>query len=278
MSSALQIPGIRSYLFVPGNRPERFPKARAAGADAVVVDLEDAVQPAQKAAARQHVRDWLADAPGGAPVYVRINGPQTEWFGDDLAGVAALPGVAGLMLPKAEGAEPIARAVAAGHAGLRILPLIETARGFHHLAQVCAAPGVERLAFGKLDLQVELGLGGDGEELNLFRSQLVLASRIANLRPPVDGVTTTLDDDALTEADTTRARRFGFRGKLCIHPRQIPAIHRAFAYSPAEKAWAQRVLDAVATSGGAAVAVDGRMVDLPVILQAREIAEGASRL
>ena len=256
----------RSLLFVPGSRPDRFEKALAAGANAVIIDLEDAVAPADKERAREDVSAWLA--PHRA-VMVRINGADTAWFGDDLA-LCRRPGVAAVMLPKAERAEDIAALRGAGAA--TVLPLIESAAGMAALTAIAAAPGVQRLVFGSIDFQVDLGMRDALEdELLFFRSQLVLTSRLAGLQAPVDGVSTAIDDADQLRDDVLRARRLGFGGKLCIHPRQVASVNRHFAPSAAERAWAQRVLDAAAASGGAAIAVDGKMVDKPVILRAQAI-------
>ncbi|RPH67325.1 MAG: CoA ester lyase [Burkholderiales bacterium] len=260
----------RSLLFVPGARPDRFDKALAAGADAVVVDLEDAVAPADKARAREAVSAWLA---AQHAVIVRINGADTAWFTDDLA-LAGRPGVAAVMLPKAERAEDLAEVLRAG--ARAVLPLIESAAGMAALPAIAGARGVQRLAFGSIDFQVDLGMRDAHEdELLFFRSQLVLASRLAGLLPPVDGVSTAIDDAERLRDDVLRARRLGFGGKLCIHPRQVAGVNRHFAPSDAERDWAQRVLDAAAASRGAAVAVDGKMVDKPVILRAQAILEEA---
>ncbi|QVN23127.1 HpcH/HpaI aldolase/citrate lyase family protein [Burkholderia pyrrocinia] len=261
----------RSWLFVPGNRPERFGKARAAGADAVILDLEDAVPPAGKVAAREAVVAHLDPA---RPVWVRVNAADTEWFADDVAAIAAHRGTAGVMLPKCETRAQIDAVLAHAHDGLALLPIVETARGIAGLDAVCAAPRVARVAFGTLDFQVDLGIDGDGEALNAFRSHIVLASRLAGLEPPIDGVSTVIDDPDAIERHARHARKFGFGGKLCIHPKQLDAVHRAYAWSDAEQAWARRVLDAVETSAGAAVALDGKMVDMPVILKARRILRG----
>ncbi|WP_126282247.1 HpcH/HpaI aldolase/citrate lyase family protein [Burkholderia stagnalis] len=261
----------RSWLFVPGNRAERFDKARAAGADAVILDLEDAVPLADKQAARAAV---VAHLDAARPVWVRVNAADTAWFADDVAAIAAHPGAAGVMLPKCETRAQIDAVLAHAHAQLALLPLIETARGIAGLGEVCAAPCVARVAFGTLDFQVDLGIDGDGDELNAFRSQIVLASRLAGIEPPVDGVSTVIDDAAAIERHARAARKFGFGGKLCIHPKQLEAVHRAYAWSDAERAWAARVLDAVDASAGAAVAVDGKMVDAPVILKAQRIMRG----
>ncbi|AOK54689.1 HpcH/HpaI aldolase/citrate lyase family protein [Burkholderia stagnalis] len=261
----------RSWLFVPGNRAERFDKARASGADAVILDLEDAVPLAEKPAARAAV---VAHLDAARPAWVRVNATDTAWFADDVAAIAAHPGAAGVMLPKCETRAQVDAVLAHAHAQLALLPLIETARGIAGLGEVCAAPRVARVAFGTLDFQVDLGIDGDGDELNAFRSQIVLASRLAGIEPPVDGVSTVIDDAAAIERQARAARKFGFGGKLCIHPKQLDAVHRAYAWSDAERAWAARVLDAVEASGGAAVAVDGKMVDAPVILKARRIMRG----
>ncbi|SDV47392.1 HpcH/HpaI aldolase/citrate lyase family protein [Chitinasiproducens palmae] len=264
----------RSYLFVPGNRPERFSKAMAAGADAIVIDLEDAVPAADKPAARGFVREtldaWQAAGQANAcAVVVRVNGPDTTWFGDDLTALASHPLLAGIMLPKAERRDDLATVRRLAHQAMAILPLVETARGMAEVSTLAACPGVQRLVFGTLDFQLDLGIDGDREELDPFRAQLVMASRLASLAPPIDGVSTVLDDAARIEDDARRARRFGFGAKLCIHPRQVAPVHQAYAWSEDELAWARRVLQAA--GAGAAAQLDGKMIDTPVILKARRI-------
>lgn len=262
----------RSYLFVPADRPERIGKALRAGADAVIVDLEDAVAPAAKESARAALAAWL-DGPDAASVLVRINGAQTAWFNDDLR-LAAKPCVCGIVVPKAESASSLA-AVHDAAPGTPVLPLIETAAGFDALRTLAAAPAVQRMVFGSIDFQVDLGIEGDDEELLFFRSQLVLVSRLSGLAAPVDGVTTALGDEEAVARDTARARRLGFGAKLCIHPKQVAAVNRAFTPADAEVDWARRVLAAAAASGGAAVAVDGKMVDAPVLARARTLLDRA---
>jgi len=256
----------RSYLFVPGDRPERFAKALASGADAVIVDLEDAVAPANKNAARDAVAGAL-DAT--QPIVLRINGADTAWFADD-ARLAAHPGVAAVMLPKAASADPVA-ALRAASGGKPVLALVESAAGMSNVAALAATPGVARLVFGSIDFQLDLDIADDDLALLAFRSQLVLASRVANLPAPVDGVTTTLDDAVRIELEALRARSLGFGAKLCIHPRQVAIVNSAFSPAEAELAWAQRVVDAAAAADGAAVAVDGKMVDAPVLSRARRL-------
>ena len=260
-----------SYLFVPGNRPERFDKALAAGADCVIVDLEDAVAPVDKDRARASVAAWLS---ADKPICLRINTPDTEWFASDLA-LCAHPGVGAVMLPKAAQLADIERLRKAG--AQRVLPLIESAQGFANLSALLAAEGVERLAFGSIDFAVDLGIEGDDRELDYFRSQLVLASRLAGIAAPIDGVTTAIDDKLVLASETLRGKRFGFGAKLCIHPAQLSVVHASYLPQAVEVDWAERVLVAAAGSQGAAVAVDGKMVDRPVILKAERILARATR-
>ncbi len=261
----------RSYLFVPGNRPQRFDKACAAGADAVIVDLEDAVPPVEKASARAAVAAWLSPA---RPVAVRINGATTPWFADDVAMCRAAK-VATVLLPKAEHAEELARLAAELGAPVALLPLIESAAGMWNVLALAHAPQVQRLVFGSIDFQLDLGIRGDDAELLPHRSQLVLVSRVAGIASPVDGVTVTFDDLGQVRADALRAQRLGFGGKLCVHPVQVAEVNACFTPTGDEIAWARRVLDAATQAEGAAVAVDGRMVDRPVIETARRILAAA---
>jgi citrate lyase subunit beta / citryl-CoA lyase len=268
-SDALNEP--RSWLFVPGDRPDRFAKALAAGADAVIVDLEDAVAPTGKTRARDAVTTWL-DAGGSAGhgcVYVRINSADTAWFADDVRAFAAHPEVRGIMLPKAADTSALAAVQSRSRAGLRLVPLLESAAGFAAIREIASPPGVERLAFGTVDFQVDTGIGGDGEELSWFRSLMTFASCVAGIGSPVDGVTTTIDDAEAIESAARRARRFGFGGRLCIHPRQIAPTHRGFAPALEERLWAQRVVEAAEASSGSATVLDGKMIDAPVIQRAR---------
>ncbi|MDY7576996.1 CoA ester lyase [Herbaspirillum sp. RTI4] len=265
--SASRLP--RSYLFVPGNRPERFAKACATGADAVIFDLEDAVPTAEKEAARSAVADWLNSGPQVAcQLLIRINSADTIWFGNDLA-LCGIPAVDGIVLPKAERVQDLERLRSSG--ARAILPLIETAVGFQQAGTLAQVSGVQRLVFGTIDFQVDLGIEGEDDELLYFRSQLVLLSRLAGVHAPVDGVTTALDDDAVLSSDTLRGKRIGFGAKLCIHPKQVAGVNQGFTPTKEEIEWAQRVLAAAAAANGGAVALDGKMVDKPVILKAQRI-------
>ncbi len=244
-------------LFVPATRPERFAKAAASGADAVILDLEDAVAAADKDAARAALTCGFTDL----PVVLRINATGTPWHAADLAAAAALP-LAAVILPKAEtAAEVVAVATASGH---RVIALIESARGLAGARAIATAAG--QLAFGSVDFCADLGCAHEREILLPARFELVLASRLAGIAPPLDGVTLRIDGPD-TASDAAHARALGMSGKLCIHPRQVAAVQTAFAPSPAEIDWAARVL----ASGDGAVQVDGEMVDEPVRARARAI-------
>jgi len=265
----------RSYLFVPGDRLERFDKALASGAHAVIIDLEDAVQPDSKPRAREALHAWLKTA--RAPVYLRVNPRGTPWHDDDcvLLGQAAVRGV---MLPKAESAAEVARTASLLGGEQEMIPLVETVAGWFEAAALARVPRVSRLAFGSVDFLSDSGIKGDGPELDAVRTQLVLVSRHAGLRAPIDGVSLAIDDAAQLESDVRRSRRWGFGAKLCIHPRQVGVVHRGFAPTLDEIAWARRVVEALASGAPGAIAVDGKLVDKPVALLAQAILdEAASR-
>lgn len=251
---------IRAPLFVPADRPERFAKAAASRADAVILDLEDAVAGEAKDAARAALAVGFADV----PVIVRINALGTPWHAADVRAVAALRPAA-VMLPKAEAAAAVS--AVASELGLPVIALVETARGLAHARAIALADGVARLAFGSVDFCADLGGAHLREVLLPARFELVLASRLAGIAAPLDGVTVQLDDLSVSHDDAAHARALGMTGKLCIHPKQVPAVRRAFAPTEAELDWARRVV----ASGDGAVSVDGAMVDEPVRLRARAI-------
>ncbi|GAC80981.1 citrate lyase subunit beta / citryl-CoA lyase [Gordonia malaquae] len=246
-----------TLLFVPGDRPDRFDKAAAAGADLVVLDLEDAVSADAKDAARANVAAWAAHR----PCAVRINSADTRWFRADLDALSAKDVT--IMIPKAE--DP---AVLAGIGG-NVIALIETARGVLNAPAIASVPGVVRLAVGTFDLAAELGVDPtDTEALLPTRGALVLASAAAGLPGPIDGVTAAIDEPDRIIADTTYARRLGFAGKLCIHPRQLRPAAAALRPTEAQIGWARRIVEA---SSGAVAQVDGEMVDKPVVDRAHAI-------
>ncbi len=259
---------LRSYLFVPATRIERIAKAQASGAGAVIVDLEDAVAAQDKDAARHALDHWLK-SPDALPVYLRINAVDTPWYAQDCE-LCKLDKVIGVVVPKAEDASQL-MLLSQQLGGKSLLPLIETALGFHQVLPVAKVPGVTRLMFGSIDFKKDMGISGDDEALLYFRSHLVLASKLAGLQAPVDGVTTAIEDMAPVLQDAQRAASLGFGAKLCIHPKQIAVVDSAFLPSAQDIAWAHRVLKAAADSMGAAVALDGQMIDKPVIERAQSI-------
>ena len=263
----METPIARSYLFVPATRIDRVPKAFASGADTVIVDLEDAVAPGDKSAARDAV---ARAAQCAQSVFIRINGPDTEWFEDDLKLCGEL-GALGIVVPKSETEDQIRHAGSRARPRANLLPLIETAAGYANMLKVGAAPGVQRLVFGSIDFQLDLGITGERDELLFFRSGMVPASTLAQLQPPVDGVTVDIENVERVRDDTVYAKRLGFGGKLCIHPKQIAAVNQCFAPSVEELAWAKRVVDAAGSANGGAVKVDGKMIDRPVLVRAQAI-------
>jgi len=272
----------RSFLFVPGNRPERHAKALASGADAVIIDLEDAIAPADKLAARQTLVQTFGtlEAMQRARLLVRINAAGTPWHAGDLAVLRALAGqgLGAVMLPKAESPATLLEVAAAVGESCALLPLIESVAGLDTLGALAACPQVLRLAFGHLDFQADAGLACDSGELELVpvRLALVLASRRASLAAPVDGISPGTQDAAQLTLDAARSRRSGFGGKLCIHPAQAAVVNEAFAPSAAELDWARRVQAAFDAAGGGVFSLDGRMVDAPVLrLALRTLAQAA---
>ena len=266
----------RTYLFVPGNRPERFAKALASGADAIVLDLEDAVAPAAKGEARDAIAQWARQATETerARIVVRINDAQSSAFAVELQ-LLRDAHLSHVMLPKAESPAQI-QAVRAVLPHARVLALIESARGVANVQQVAVADGITRLVFGTLDyaLDLDLDIADSSEALVHAASALAIASRVAGLATPAAGVTPQLDDEQRLLADLAWSRRHGFGAKLCIHPRQVASVHAALAPTSQALDWARRVLAAEAASPGAAQ-LDGRMIDRPVVLQAQRTLQRA---
>lgn len=277
-----QLARARTLLFVPGNRPERFEKALSSGADVVVLDLEDSVPASEKQRARQTIAAALEAVTNATevtvPVVVRINSMGTDAGHVDLEWLALLTRPVGVMLAKAESASQV-QAVSLALPRFAILPLIESAAGFLALAEIAQSLGVLRLVVGHIDFMADTGIrcSDDERELNMLRFSVVMQTRANRLAPAIDGVTVAIDDALRLQTDVQRALNFGFGGKLCIHPRQVPVVHAALAPSDAELDWARRVVAADKASGGAAVQLDGRMVDLPIVLQAHLTLTRASR-
>jgi len=261
-----------TYLFVPGNRPERFAKALASGADRVILDLEDAVSPAEKSQARHAIGAWLATLENAAraTILVRLNDALSPWHTDDLEWLSAQP-LGEVMLSKCESAVQVASVHARMASSAQVLPLIETVRGVMDLNDIASSPYVSRLAFGSIDYQLDLDLPGPGFALDAAATAIAMASRAADLPPPVAGVTPELAAERVN-ADLLHARALGFSAKLCIHPTQVGVVREALLPDAQTLAWASRVNSAWQTgSGQGAIQVDGRMVDKPVLLRAQRI-------
>lgn len=249
-------------------------KALASGAHMVVIDLEDAVAPDSKPAARATLREqWaLLDPPSRARIAIRINASSTPWHEDDCELVEALAedGLGGVVFAKTESLAPLNR-LAQRASGVPLLPLIESAEGLAALDLIARAPGVARLLFGHLDFQVDLGLqcGADERELDAVRLAFVMASRRAGLPGPVDGVTVSLQNTEQLESDTQRSKSFGFTGKLCIHPSQVATVNASLGPTATQVEWARRVLGAASEQPAGAFQFEGVMVDAPVLARAR---------
>lgn len=259
------------FLFVPGTRPERFQKALDSGADAVILDLEDAVPEEEKELARNAIRSaWpsFTQEQKGRLV-IRSNSPGSKFYSADLILAKELD-ITCILIPKSESPDQI-NGAALVLPNTAIIPMIETALGLEHLREIANSNQVIRLALGNIDLQVDLGMtcGVDETELQTARFQIVLASRLAEIAPPIDGVTPSTDNIEQITHDAKRAKRMGFGAKLCIHPKQVAIVQAAFMPSQEDLVWAKKVIEADKASKGGAVKLDGRMIDRPVVLLAQ---------
>lgn len=260
-----------NFLFVPGTRPERFIKALDSGADGVILDLEDAVAEDDKEQARSAIRSSWPNfsTEQKKRLIIRSNSPGSHFYAADLILAQELD-ITCLLIPKSESLDQI-NGAAMILPNTAIIPMIETALGLHHLDEIANSEQVLRLALGNLDLQADLGMVCDvhESELQTARFQIVLASRLAQIAPPIDGVTPSTDNIEQITNDAERAKRMGFGGKLCIHPKQVSLVKAAFMPTAQELAWAHRVIEADKASKGGAVKLDGRMIDRPVVLLAQ---------
>jgi len=278
---------IRSLLFVPGTRSDRFEKAMKAGADAVTFDLEDSVEPSQKERARSVIAEFLrAENTSQVLRLVRFNALDTEYGQADLTFFQDVQGFDGVLLPKVETPgilEMVSRALAGRPAGpVPLLPLLESPAAILRAAHIASADAhVAALLFGAEDLTARLAVPRtvEGEELVVARGQIVLAAAAVGAEP-LDAVFTNLDDLALLRRDSERARAVGFRGKMAIHPKQVPLINEVFTPSQAEIDRARRIIDAFAaaqSAGEGVTRMGDQMVELPVVERARRTVALAAR-
>jgi citrate lyase subunit beta / citryl-CoA lyase len=286
------MPVFRSFLFAPGNHARRVEKALSLAADAVILDLEDAVANAEKAATRAVVVEALA-SPRRCQGYVRVNSLGTEWSHGDFVAVVA-KGVDGIIVPKIESASDLQTAEwllgslererGLPQGGIDLIPIIETASGFSNLKEIArAARRTKRLSFGAGDFTLDLGLTWSRDETELlpFRSAIVLESRAAGLEAPLDTVWAALKDTEGFARSVRLVKDLGFQGKLCIHPDQVPVVNDCFCPGEAELAHARRVVEAFAQAerdGLAAIQVDGQFVDYPIVYRAQRLIDRAQAI
>lgn len=272
------LPALRSLLFAPGSDARKLGNALASSADGVIADLEDGVAPDEKRAARDTVEASYAAAVRRRARALRLNSPDTEWFEGDLelAGRLALDF---LVLPKAT----LGAVAALGPGETPVMAIVETAEGLLRAHETASAERVFALALGSHDLGAELRTTPrpDGLEILYARSKVVADSAAAGRRPPFDTVYLDVRDPEGLERECFLARTLGFRGKLCIHPAQLEPVNRVFGPTEEELAWARRVVDAyeqAVREGRGAIAVDGVMVDVPVVRRAERLLAEARRV
>lgn len=254
----------RSFLFVPGNRPEIFGKASSSDADIIVFDLEDSVGPSSKNEARKNVYTWFSEGGSGL---VRVNSTDTAWFEDDIREITKV--CPAIVLPKTSSTHDVKLAESAS--GLdTLVPLLETANGILNARGICRGATVVRALFGSADLAAELGVEmTDRQSLYRARSEIVLASAACGLAPPIDGATTNMTDNSILESDVQYAKSLGFTAKLCIHPKQVRAVNSGFRPSRKEIEWARSIV--AAESDGSVKIVGDQVVGTPVVKMARRI-------
>ncbi|MCY0951082.1 HpcH/HpaI aldolase/citrate lyase family protein [Streptomyces sp. H27-S2] len=258
---------ILTWLYAPGDRPAVVAKALACGADAVIVDLEDAVPASRKEYARSATAELLAERPPLA-VHVRVNSLDSPWGGADLAALAGLHGLAGLRLPKISAPEQIT-ATADRTGGVGLHALLESALGVERAYEIARAhPSLRGLSLGEADLRADLAVSAE-PGLDWCRSRVVVAARAAGLAPPAQSVFPDIRDLEALAASCARGRSLGFLGRAAIHPRQLPVIERAYVPAPEEVVAAEQVLGAARATPGALALPDGRFVDPAVVAAAR---------
>lgn len=277
----------RTFLFVPGNHPRKLEKVFDSGADAVIIDLEDAVAIAEKPATRAVAVEALKQAhkPRG---YIRVNAIDTEFCFEDLSAIVG-PWLDGIVLPKVESATDyltvdwvlgnLERNAGMQAGSIDLMPIVETAKGLAAARDIAGCGGrIKRLSFGAGDYTRDLNLQWTfaEDEIAAARSELVLASRLANIEPPIDTVFIHIKEHEHFARSAQKGREFGFQGKLCIHPNQVDATHSAYTPTEDEAAWAQKIIDsfvAAEKAGSASIQVDGYFVDYPIVEKAERIVE-----
>jgi citrate lyase beta subunit len=263
---------LRSILFVPGDRPERFPKAIESGADAICLDLEDAVQPSDKAAARRSVAAAVACSAAATRLVVRINSLRSRHGLEDLLALEAVARrPASIMIPKIESAseaQTVREVLSSRNDPVTVMGLIETSRGLDAIDAIAAAPGLAALILGIADLSAEMGISMEWEPMLYARYRTVCAAHRARVAA-VDGAWTKIDDSEGLQAEAARAVELGFGGKICIHPGQVSIVHAALSPSAEAIAHAREVIAASSVAAHGVTVVRGRMIDRPIVEAAR---------
>jgi citrate lyase subunit beta/citryl-CoA lyase len=282
----------RSFLFAPGNHSRRVEKALSLDADAAILDLEDACPIAEKKATRDVVVT-ACQRPRTGLGYVRVNATSTEFgYGDIIAVVQR--GVDGIILPKVESADEV-RAVdwvianLEKERGLRVgafdvIPIIETAKGMANIRAITAAgTRTKRIAFGAGDFTLDMSIEWSQAETELlpYRSECVLASRVAEIEPPIDTVWVDLKDPEGFMRSTRHIKALGFQGKMCIHPDQVPIANEILSPSAAEVEWSRKVVQAFEVAekaGSASIQIEGKFIDYPIVYRARRVLDTMQRI
>ncbi|OZC54204.1 CoA ester lyase [Rhodococcus sp. 15-649-1-2] len=257
----------RSWLLVPATKPDTFTAAVESEVDAVILDIEDAVAPGAKPAARDAVVSWLE---AGNSAWVRVNDATTSFWADDLAALSGLKGLAGIMLAKTESGSQVEATASRLAEGTRILALVESAMGLEATPEIARADSTFRLAFGSGDFRRDTGMSDEPLAMAYPRSRLVVSSRAARLPGPIDGPTLTANESILSR-DSALTVSMGMTGKLCMHAEQAPTVNRELAPSPSDVTWADEVVDALGADG--ARVKDGS--DLPRLAKALKIRDAA---
>ena len=292
----MELGPLRTALFVPGNRPDRVDKAVKTNADAVIIDLEDAVVLTEKEASRSKVRDKILEH-AERKIIVRVNSLESPFFQGDLAEVIT-GNLACLMVPKVESAAHIReindnllkvekeKGIVQG--SVSIIPLIESAGAVQNIFQIATEKTepsrIYCVAFGSADYTLDMGIEitRDGAELSYPRSRIAVASRAARIEPPLDTpFMMDLKDMEALKVDAGRAKQLGFQGKLCIHPNQIEPCHAIFSPAKEEILYAEkvvRVFEEAEKEGSAAILLDGKFIDYPVVERARRILKVAEHI
>ncbi|MEV5172930.1 CoA ester lyase [Streptomyces flaveolus] len=263
-----------TWLYVPGDRPHVVAKALVAGADVVVIDLEDAVAPDRKEYARAATAELLAE-PQPVPVHVRVNALGSPRAAADLHALAGLPGLSGLRLPKVTTPGEVRQVAVA--TPVPLYALLESALGIEHAYAIATAhPALRGIALGEADLRADLGVRADAG-LDWPRSRVIVAARAAGLAPPSQTVHPDIRDLDGLAASCAHGRALGFLGRAAIHPRQLPVIERAYLPTETEIEHAETVIKAASANEGAQALPDGRFIDAAVVAMARRTLSLAAR-